>query len=73
MIVRFLARHFRSPRQALATDHPPHILVAECLHALEPRYLFDAAGVATGAEAAVDAVAQEQAEQTVDNHLHDSG
>ncbi|MGH8625020.1 MAG: DUF4347 domain-containing protein, partial [Gammaproteobacteria bacterium] len=35
--------------------------------------MFDAAGVATGAEAAVDAVAQEQAEQAVDNHLNDSG
>ncbi|MGH8866240.1 MAG: DUF4347 domain-containing protein, partial [Burkholderiales bacterium] len=73
MIDRFLARHFRSPRKALAADHPPHIPVAECLHALEPRHMFDAAGVATGAEAAVDAVAQKQAEQAVDNHLNDSG
>ncbi|MGH8532328.1 MAG: hypothetical protein ACREV1_06240, partial [Gammaproteobacteria bacterium] len=70
MIVRFLDRHSRSPRKALAADHPPHIPVAECLHALEPRHMFDAAGVATGAEAAVDALAQEQAEQAVVNHLN---
>ena len=34
---------------------------------LEPRFMFDAAGVATGAEVAAEAVAQEQAEQAVDN------
>ena len=35
------------------------------LLALEPRYLFDAAGVATMAETAADAVAHAQADQTV--------
>ncbi|MGH8489367.1 MAG: DUF4347 domain-containing protein, partial [Gammaproteobacteria bacterium] len=73
MLVGFLDRHSRLPGEGLAADHPPHIPVAECLHALEPRHMFDAAGVSTGAEAAVDAVAQEQAEQAVDNHGNDSG
>ncbi len=35
--------------------------------ALEPRFMFDAAGVATGGEAAVDAAAQEAADQQTDN------
>ncbi|MGH8488958.1 MAG: DUF4347 domain-containing protein, partial [Gammaproteobacteria bacterium] len=73
MIVGFLDRHSRSPGEGLAADRLPHIPVAESLHALEPRHMFDAAGAATGAEAAVDAVAQEQAEQAVDNHRNDSG
>ena len=39
--------------------------VRDTLQALEPRLLFDAAAVATGAEAMADAVAQEQAEAAV--------
>ncbi len=35
--------------------------------ALEPRFMFDAAGVATGGEAAVDAAAQEAADQQTDS------
>ena len=35
--------------------------------ALEPRFMFDAAGVATGGEAAVDAAAQEAADRQTDN------
>ena len=35
--------------------------------ALEPRFMFDAAGVATGGEAAVDAAAQEAADQQTSN------
>ena len=34
--------------------------------ALEPRFMFDAAGVATGGEAAVEAAAQEAADQQTD-------
>ncbi len=46
---------------------------AESLLALEPRFLFDAAGVATGAEIAVDTVTQAQADsfgsEIQSNHL----
>ncbi|MGH8652724.1 MAG: DUF4347 domain-containing protein, partial [Gammaproteobacteria bacterium] len=68
MIIRLLARHFRSPRKPSTMD--PHPRIAECLHALESRYLFDAAGVAVGAEAAADALAQEQADQVIDALNH---
>jgi hypothetical protein len=39
--------------------------VSDSLQALEPRIMFDAAGVVTGAEIAADNVAQEQAEQAL--------
>ena len=43
----------------------PKMSVADSVQTLEPRIMFDAAGVATGAEAAADTVAEEQAEQAI--------
>ena len=55
-------------------DRPTHrgrfrarTLTSPLALALEPRFMFDAAGVATGADAAVDAAAQEAADQQTDN------
>ncbi|MBT7950451.1 MAG: DUF4347 domain-containing protein [Gammaproteobacteria bacterium] len=45
----------------------PHDSISDSMIPLEPRFMFDAAGVATGAEVAAETVAQEQAEQAVDN------
>ncbi|MCG8379016.1 MAG: DUF4347 domain-containing protein, partial [Proteobacteria bacterium] len=39
--------------------------VSDSVQALEPRIMFDAAGVATGVEVAVDSVAEQQAEQAL--------
>ncbi|NKB36753.1 MAG: DUF4347 domain-containing protein [Gammaproteobacteria bacterium] len=44
----------------------PKDSVADSLIPLEPRFMFDAAGVATGAEVAAETVAQEQAEASLD-------
>jgi len=44
----------------------PHTGLAETVIPLEPRFMFDAAGLATGAEVTVDAVAQEQADAALD-------
>ena len=44
----------------------PKDSVADSLIPLEPRFMFDAAGVATGAEVAAETVAQEQAEQALE-------
>jgi hypothetical protein len=44
---------------------PQKMSVSDSLQALEPRIMFDAAGVATGAEVAADQVAEEQAEQAL--------
>ena len=43
----------------------PHMSLSESVLALEPRFMFDAAGMATGAEVAVDTIAQEQADQAL--------
>lgn len=40
------------------------------LLSLEPRFMFDAAGIATGAEVAADSVAEEQAEAALDGGKH---
>ncbi|MEQ8939367.1 MAG: DUF4347 domain-containing protein, partial [Gammaproteobacteria bacterium] len=40
--------------------------VADSLQALEPRIMFDAAGVATGAEVAADDVAEQQADEAIE-------
>ncbi|MGK0298164.1 MAG: hypothetical protein ACI9XC_001782, partial [Gammaproteobacteria bacterium] len=45
--------------------------VADSLHALEQRFMFDAAGVATGSEVAAEVVAEEQAEQAFAADLTD--
>ena len=48
----------------LQTNTPhPNSMLAESLLALEPRYLFDAAGAAMGAEVAADVVAEQQADE----------
>ncbi len=44
----------------------PKLNVSDSLQALEPRIMFDAAAVATGAEVATEDVAADQAEQAVD-------
>ncbi|NIN36137.1 MAG: hypothetical protein GTO60_13985, partial [Gammaproteobacteria bacterium] len=43
----------------------------DTLRALEPRFMFDAAGIATGSEVNADTVAQEQAEQAFDSNAVD--
>lgn len=43
----------------------PKMSVSDSVQALEPRIMFDAAGVVTGAEVAADNVAEEQVEQAL--------
>ena len=56
------------PSSATCSTQPPERPaqpsreLASQMLALEPRYLFDAAGVVTGAEAAAESVAQSQAQ-----------
>ncbi len=47
----------------------PHMCLGESVLALEPRFMFDAAGMATGTEVAVDAIAQEQADQALNTEI----
>lgn len=51
--------------ESWCNEHP-HTRLAETVLPLEPRFMFDAAGLATGAEVTVDAVAQEQADAALD-------
>ncbi|MBL1142161.1 MAG: DUF4347 domain-containing protein [Proteobacteria bacterium] len=44
---------------------PQKLSITDSLQALEPRIMFDAAGVETGAEVAVENVAEQQAEQAL--------
>jgi hypothetical protein len=73
-MLNFLKRRTEHPKQnrsKLAYDGahdsygPQKMSVSDSLQALEPRIMFDAAGVATGAEVAADEVAQDQAEQAL--------
>ncbi|MEO1926231.1 MAG: DUF4347 domain-containing protein [Gammaproteobacteria bacterium] len=64
-------QHLKQHRSKLAYEgaHDSYgsqkMSVSDSLQALEPRIMFDAAGVVTGAEIAADNVAQEQAEQAL--------
>jgi hypothetical protein len=44
----------------------PKDSISDSMIPLEPRFMFDAAGIATGAEVAAEALALEQAEQAID-------
>jgi len=64
-------RHLKPTRPKLLYDGAtsgyalPKMTVSDSVQALEPRIMFDAAGVVTGAEVAADTVAEEQAEQAL--------
>jgi len=64
-------RHLKQARPKLFYEgaHDGYVLpkmnVSDSVQALEPRIMFDAAGVATGAEVAADDVAEEQTEQAL--------
>ena len=64
-------RHLKPTRPKLLYDGAtsgyalPKMTVSDSVQALEPRIMFDAAGVVTGAEVAADNVAEEQAEQAL--------
>ena len=75
-MIRALLKRLKRPKQTrpkLYYDgaHDSQVLprdsMADSLIPLEPRFMFDAAGVATGAEVAAETVAQEQAEQALEN------
>ncbi len=74
----FLKRRTEHPKQTRSklfydgahdSYGPQKMSVSDSLQALEPRIMFDAAGVATGAEVAADEVAQDQAEQALTENL----
>ena len=60
-------------RSSFAGRFRSRALTSPLALALEPRFMFDAAGAATGGEAAVDAAAQEAADQQTDNPQTDDG
>ncbi|NOG61597.1 MAG: DUF4347 domain-containing protein, partial [Proteobacteria bacterium] len=73
-MLNFLKRRTEHPKQnrsKLAYDGahdsygPQKLSVADSLQALEPRIMFDAAGVATGSEVAADEIAEDQAQQAL--------
>ncbi|MFT7460059.1 MAG: hypothetical protein ACI909_002747, partial [Planctomycetota bacterium] len=75
-MIRALLKRMKRPKQTrpkLYYDgaHDSQVLpsdsLSDSLIALEPRFMFDAAGVATGAEIAAETVAQEQAEHALDS------
>ena len=77
-MLNFLKRRTEHPKQnrsklfydgAHDSYGPQKMSVSDSLQALEPRIMFDAAGVATGAEVAADQVAEDQAEQVITENL----
>ena len=76
---RNLMKRLRRPKQtkpklyyegAHEGSELPRSSLSDVLIALEPRYMFDAAGAATGVEVAADTVAQQQAEHAINQADH---